>query len=150
MGARCDVRQTMLFGLTSSITFFTWTQRFICCLGVESHSNGWAFRSPDRTRALAGDYRNNIFSKLKTILEMTTLIKLECKIWDACSIQRSGWRFFDTHCLNMGVAPHLIELQAGWPTVRARGNRTDQPSMIHTYAEVRNMKETLMIPSKAC
>ena len=41
---------------TSGITFFTWTQCFICCLGVECLTNGWAFRRPDGTRALAGDF----------------------------------------------------------------------------------------------
>ena len=71
---------------TSGITFFTWTHRFICRLGVECLTNGWAFRRPDGTRALAGDYRNNIFSKLETILEMTTLVDPECKIWDAYGI----------------------------------------------------------------
>ena len=135
---------------TSGITFFTWTQRFICRLGREGRVDGWAFRRPNGIRALAGDYRNNIFSKLETILATTTLIEPECKIWDAYGIQRSGRRFFDTHCLNMKVQPHLIELQARWSTDRSRGNRTVQRSMLQTYAEVRNMKDTLVIPSKAC
>ena len=71
-------------------------------------------------------------------------------IWDDYGIQRSGRRFFTTHCINMGVLPFLIELQARWQTDRANGQRSVQRTMIHTYAEVRNMKDTLKKPSQAC
>ena len=50
----------------------------------------------------------------------------------------------------MGVLPFLIELQARWQTDRANGERTVQRTMIHTYSEIRNMKETLKKPSQAC
>ena len=134
----------------SGITFFTWTQRFIRKLGAAGRVDGWAFQRADGTRAKASDYRENIFSRLETIQATTSLIDPECDIWDAYGIQRSGRRFFTTHCTNMGVLPHLIELQARWSTDRANGDRSVQRTMIHLYSEVRNMKGTLKQPSQAC
>ena len=134
----------------SGIKFFEWTQRFVMCLAKEGISEGWAFQSRDGTRAKAAEYRDNIFSKLEIIQATTTLIDPECNVWDDYGVQRSGRRFFATHCTNMGVAPHLIELQARWQTDRANGVRMIQRSMLHTYSEVRNMKDTLLKPSKAC
>jgi hypothetical protein len=134
----------------SGITFFTWTQRFINRLASDGRVEGWAFLRPDGTRAKASDYRNNIFSKLEEIQATSLLIDPDCDVWEDFGIQRSGRRFFTTHCTNMGVKPYLIELQARWQTDRANGERTVQRSMIHTYSEVRNMKETLRQPSQAC
>ncbi len=45
---------------------------------------------------------------------------------------------------------HDIELQCRWSTDRANSVRTVQQSMIHNYSEVRNMKQALIHPSKAC
>ena len=50
----------------------------------------------------------------------------------------------------MKVDKHDIELQCRWSTDRANGVRTVQRSMIHNYSEVRNMKQALIRPSKAC
>jgi hypothetical protein len=134
----------------SGIQFFRWTQRFVIRLSREGITEGWAFQSRDGTRAKASEYRDNIFSKLEIIQATTTLIDPECNVWDDYGVQRSGRRFFTTHCTNMGVQPHLIELQARWQTDRANGERTVQRSMLHTYSEVRNMKDTLLQPSRAC
>ena len=134
----------------SGITFFTWTQRFIWRLAWEGIFEGWAFQRPDGTRAKASDYKENLFTKLEIIQATTTLIDPECDIWTAYGVQRSGRRFFTTHCTNMGVPPHLIELQARWSTDRANGERSVTRTMIHLYSEVRNMKETLKQPSQSC
>ena len=80
----------------------------------------------------------------------TTLIDPGCSVWDEYGIQRSGRRFFTTRCTNMKVDKHDIELQCRWSTDRANGVRTVQRSMIHNYSEVRNMKQALIHPSKAC
>src|SRR5210317_1227494 len=108
------------------------------------------FQRTDGTRAKASDYRNNIFRKLEIIQATTTLIDPECDIWEEHGVQRSGRRFFTTHCTNKGVKPHLIELQARWQTDRAAGVRSVQRTMLHTYSEVRYMKESLIQPSLAC
>jgi hypothetical protein len=134
----------------SGIKFFTWTQRFIGRLAQDGIVEGWAFRRANGSRAMASDYRNNIFSKLETIQATTTLIDPECNIWDDYGVQRSGRRFFATHCINMKVPPHLIEIQARWSTDRANGERSVQRTMIHTYSEVRNMKDSLVLPSQSC
>ena len=133
----------------SGIPFFEWTQRFVVRLGMDGIDEGWAFQRPDGSRALASDYRDNIFSKLEIIQATTTLIDPECNIWDDFGIQRSGRRFFTTYAIICGVATFLIELQARWSTDRANGERSVKRSMIHTYAEVRNMKDTLKQPSQA-
>ena len=134
----------------SGIEFFTWAQRFVNRLADEGLYKGWAFQSPNGDRAVASDYRNNIFSKLEIIQSTTTLIDPRCNIWEDYGIQRSGRRFFTTHTTMKGVPPHLIELQARWSTDRANGERTVQRTMIHLYSEVRNMKETLILPSRSC
>ena len=135
---------------TSGIKLFRWTQRFIRILSKAGRHDGWAFKRLDGTRKKASDYRKNLFTKLEVIQNTTTLIDPECDVWEDYGAQRSGRRFFTTHCSNMGVPPHLIELQARWQTDRANGDRSVRRSMIHLYSEVRNMKDTLVKPSKAC
>ena len=134
----------------SGVKFFRWTQRFVRRLGMEGIHSGWAFQRADRSRAKASDYRGDIFRKLEMIQETTNLIDSECNIQEDYGIQRSGRRFFTAHCTNMGVSKHDIELQCRWSTDRANGVRTVQRSMIHNYSEVRNMKDSLIRPSKAC
>ena len=87
----------------SGITFFTWTQSFINRLASEGRVESWAFLRPDGTRAKASDYLNNIFSKLEEIQATSLLIDPDCDVWEDFEIQRSGRRFFTTHCINMGV-----------------------------------------------
>ncbi len=94
--------------------------------------------------------QDNIFRKLEIIQATTTLIDPGCSVWDEYGIQRSGRRFFTTRCTNVKVDKHDIELQCRWSTDRANGVRTVQRSMIHNYSEVRNMKQALIRPSKAC
>ena len=134
----------------SGIPFFTWAQRFVNIVSKNGRIDGWAFQRADGTRAKASDYRRNIFSKLEEIQATTSLIDPDVDIWEEFGIQRSGRRFFTTHTLKMGVKPFLIELQARWSTDRANGERSVQRTMIHNYAEVRNMKDTLKKPSQAC
>ena len=134
----------------SGIKFFRWTQRFINKLGMKGRYDGWAFLRPDGSRAKAADYREDIFSKLETIQATTSLIDPQCDVWNDYGIQRSGRRFLNTHATNMGVSPHMINLQMRWSTDRAKGVRTVQRTMIHTYAEVRNMKDSLVRPSQSC
>jgi hypothetical protein len=89
--------------MSLGIQFFTWTQQFLRRLGQEGYKDGWAFRRPDRSRAKASDYQDNIFWKLEIIQATTSLIDPECSIWDEYGVQRSGWRFFTTRCSNMKV-----------------------------------------------
>lgn len=117
-------------------------------VGRDGEVDGWAFKRKDGSRALASDYRKNIFSKLEEIQATTSLIDPACDIWEDYGVQRSGRRFFTTQTTIMGVKPHLIELQARWQTDRANGERSVQRTMIHTYSEVRNMKKALIRPSK--
>ena len=131
----------------SGIKMFSWTQRFLIHMAEQGFVDGWAFRRPDGTRAKASDYRNNIFRKLEIIQESSNLIDPECNVWEDFGVQRSGRRFFTTEATKNGVSPHLIELQARWQTDRAKGSRSVQRTMIHTYSEVRNMKDTLKKPS---
>ena len=138
-------------GVTNSgIKFFTWTQRFLLALGREGLHKGWAFQRSNGSHNKAKEYKEDIFLKLEIIQASTTFIDPECNIWDDYGVQRSGRRFFTTHCTNMGVLPHLIELQACWKTDRANGERTVQRTMIHLYSKIRNTKDTLVKPSKAC
>ena len=74
----------------SGIEFFKWAQRFITHLGYLGFEDGWAFRRSDGSRGKAGDYRNNIFSKLEVIQSTTSLIDPECNIWEDFGVQRSG------------------------------------------------------------
>ena len=134
----------------SGIRFMSWTQRFLARLEHEGHTDGWAFKRANGDRAKASDYRKNIFSKLETIQATTTLIDPDCDIWDDYGIQRSGRRFLNTRCINMKVSKLDIELQMRWSTDRANGVRTVVRSMLHTYAEVRNMIGSLIRPSKVC
>ena len=55
---------------------------------------------------------------------------------------------FATEATRNKVPAHVVELQCRWQTDRAAGKRTVQRSMIHTYSEVRNMKDTLIEPSQ--
>ena len=149
-GGVADCYMVPIAGETrSGIRFFEWSRRFVVRLAQEGHYSGWAFRRRDGTRALAADYRDNIFAKLEKIQQETMLIDPDCDVWDDYGIQRSGRRFFTTECLIQGVNKHEIELQCRWSTDRANGERTVQRSMVHTYSEVRNMKEVLLRPSKA-
>ena len=133
----------------SGIQFFRWTKRFVLRLSQEGITEGWAFRRLDMTRAIAANYRDNIFNKLATIQQTTNLIDPDCKVWEDYGLQRSGRCFFTSECANQGVDPHDVELQCRWSSDRASGDHTVQRSMIHTYAEVRNMKDSLVRPSKA-
>ena len=109
-------------------------------LSLKGVSDGWAFRKPDGTRALAADYKSNIFNKLEVIQQTTNLIDHACNIWRDFGVQRSGRRWFTSECANKGVLPHEVELQCHWSTNRSNGERTVQRSMIHTYSEMRNMQ----------
>jgi hypothetical protein len=134
----------------SGIQFFAWTQQFIRRLARKGFEDGWAFRRMDGSRAKASDYQDNIFHKLEIIQATTTLIDPGCSVWDEYGIQRSGRCFFTTRCTNMKVDKHNIKLQCRCSTDRANGVRTIQQTMIHNYSEVRNMKQALTHPSKAC
>ena len=134
----------------SGMQFFKWTQRFLFAIAQNGQEEGWAFQRSDGTRAFASDYKVNIFEKLEIMQATTSLIDPGCEIWEDYGIQRSGRRFFTSHATNMGVKRHLIELQARWMVDRANGDRAVQRSMIHVYSEMRNMKEALIKPSKAC
>ena len=133
----------------SGIEMFTWTHRFLVHMGDMGFVEGWAFRRPDGTRAKTSDYWNDIFKKLVEIQSTTNLIDAECNVWEDFGVQRSGRRFFATEATKNGVSTHLIELQARWQTDRAAGRQAVQRTMIHTYSEVRNMKDKLMEPSQA-
>lgn len=132
----------------SGIQMFKWTQRFVTKLGLDGRVDGWAFARPDGSKARASDYKDDIFKKLEVIQSTTTLIDQECDIWDDYGVQRSGRRFFTTHATNMGVPPHIIELQARWSTDRANGVRSVKRTMLHLYSEMRNMKESLIRASQ--
>lgn len=138
-------------GITGSgVQIFNWTQRFIRRLEMAHRKDGWAFRSPDGiNRAKAMDYADDIFTKLEWLQENTNLIDPLCTIREDYGMQRSGRRFFDTQCINKRVSRTDIEFQCRWQTDRAKGGRTVQRSMLHTYAEIRNMKSTLLRPSQA-
>jgi hypothetical protein len=138
-------------GVTGSgVKVFEWTQRIIKRLSLIGRVDGWLFRGDDgERRALAGDYAENIYQKLEHLAQTTTLIDPGCDIRNEYGVQRSGRRFFDTQCLNMKVSPTDIEFQCRWRTDRAKGGKTVKRSMLHTYAEVRNMKATLLRPSQA-
>lgn len=133
----------------SGIQFFTWTQRFLSKLSMEGRTDGWAFERADGSRATASDYKRNIFSRLEVIQATTNLIDSECDVWEDFGVQRSGRRCFATVCTNNDVPLHLVELQARWQTDRAKGERTVQRTMLHTYSEIRNMKDSLVKPSYA-
>ena len=132
------------------IEAFKWAQRFVVILSKAGYEDGWAFRRADGSRAVAGDYRENIFGKLQQIQATTTLIDPECNVWEDYGIQRSGRRFLTSHATNMGVPPHDLELQMRWSTDRAVGEQTVHRSMVHTYSEIRNMKKSLLRPSQVC
>ena len=132
------------------IKFFRWAKRFVNRLEMEGLTDGWAFQRSDGSRAFAGDYRRNIFTKLETIQATTSLIDPLCDVWADYGIQRSGRRFLTTHATNMGCPPHFIILQMRWSTDRANGVRSVKRSMIHVYSEVRNMKRSLKEPSQLC
>jgi hypothetical protein len=135
---------------SSGIQFFTWTRRFIRQLKWEGFKDGWVFRREYGSSAKASDYQDSIFCKLEIIQATTTLINPGCSVWDEYSIQRSERQFFTTRCTNMKVDKHNIKLQCWWSTDRVNDMRTVQQSMIHNYLEVRNMKQALIRPSKAC
>jgi len=148
-GGVADCYMVPIAGETrSGIRFFEWTRRFVVRMAREGYFEGWAFRREDGRRAVAGDYREDIFTKLEKIQQETDLIDPECKVWEDYGVQRSGRRFFTTECAIQGASTHEIELQCRWSTDRANGERTVQRSMVHTYSEVRNMREVLVRPSK--
>ncbi len=138
-------------GVTGSgVRIFEWTQRFIRRLELVNRIDGWAFQDVEGSRrAKAMDYADDIFSKLEWIQDNTSLIDDKCSVRDDFGMQRSGRRFFYTQCLNMKVSKTDIEFQCRWQTDCSKGGRTVQRSMIHTYAELKNMKSTLLRPSKA-
>jgi hypothetical protein len=138
-------------GVTGSgIRVFEWTLRAIKCLEMAGRTDGWMFRKRDGIeRAVAGDYAENIYRKLEHLQLTTSLIDSGCDVREEYGIQRSGRRFFDTQCINMKVSKTDIEFQCRWRTDRAKGGKTVKRSMLHTYAEVRNMKPTLLRPSQA-
>lgn len=149
-GGIADCYMVPIAGETrSGIKFLEWTRRFVVRVAQEGHCDGWAFRRVDGKRAVAADYREDIFNKLERIQQDTGLIDPDCNVWEDYGVQRSGRRFFTTECVIQGVDKHEIELQCRWSTDRANGERTVQRSMVHTYSEVRNMKEALVRPSKA-
>jgi hypothetical protein len=149
-GGIADCYMVPIAGTTKSgIRFFQWTRRFADRLALEGKVSGWAFTKPDGTRALAADYKNNLFTKLEEIQQTTNLIDPACNVWRDFGTQRSGRRWFTTECANKGVPKHEVERQCHWSTDRANGERTVQRSMIHTYSEMRNMKEALIRPSKS-
>jgi hypothetical protein len=137
-------------GITGSgVLFFEWTQRFVRRLEKAGRIDGWAFRKDDgKTRALASDYQEYIHTKLEHLQKTTNLIDPQCNIREDYGNQRSSRRFFDTECINKKVSKIDIECQCRWSSDRAAGGRTVHRSMVHTYAEVRNMEETLVRPSK--
>jgi len=138
-------------GLTGSgLQVFRWTQRFVIMLRKYNRTTGWAFRKEDNTtRATASDYAEEIYGKLEHLQNTTCLIDARCCVREDYGMMRSGRRFFDTHCLNMKVSPTDIAFQCRWQQDRAKGGATVHRSMIHTYAEIRNMKPTLLRPSQA-
>ena len=138
-------------GVTGSgVRVFDWTQRIILRLERVGRIDGWLFRGENGIdRAYASDYADNIYTKLETLQRTTNLIDPGCDVREEYGIQRSGRRFFDTQCINMGVSSTDIEFQCRWRADRAKGGRTVKRSMLHTYAEVRNMKKTLLRPSQA-
>lgn len=138
-------------GVTGSgVRIFEWTQHFIRRLEIAHRTEGWAFRDENGVhRAKAMDYADDIFSKLQWLQDNTSLIDSKCNVREDYGMQRSGRRFFDTQCLNMKVSKIDIEFQCRWQTDRSKGGRTVQRSMVHTYAELKNMKATLLRPSKA-
>ena len=149
-GGVADCYMVPIAGTTKSgMKFFQWTRRFVDRLALQGRRDGWAFSKPDGTRALAADYKSNIFKKLEEIQQTKNLIDPACNIWRDFGVQRSGRRWFTSECANKGVLPHEVELQCHWSTNRANGERTVQRSMIHTYSEMRNMKEVLIRPSKS-
>ena len=131
-----DCYMIPIAGVTGSgIKVFVWTQRFIGRLAMDGIKQGWAFRKPiTGKRALASDYRDDIFSKLEYIQASTNLIDPECAVWDDYGVQRSGRRCFTSECRNQGVDPEDIELQCRWSTERANGHRQVQRTMLHTYS----------------
>ena len=146
-GGIADCYMVPIAGTTrSGMKFFRWTKRFVARLALEGYDKGCAFRRPDGTRAMAADYKNDIFTKLEVLQETTHLIDDMCQVWKDYGQQRSGRRWFTSECANKGVSPHEVALQCRWSTDRASGERTVQRTMIHTYAEMRNMKEVLIRP----
>lgn len=136
-------------GVTGSgVRIFEWTQRFVYRLRLEERTSGWAFQREDGSRALGSDYADDIYTKLERLQAETNLIEDDCDVKSAFGMMRSGRRFFDTECINKKVSRTDIEFQCRWATDRAAGGRTVQRSMIHTYAEIRNMKKTLIRPSE--
>ena len=113
-----------------------WTQRFVARLELANGTQGWAFQRESGTKAKASDYRVDIFSWLEKIQAHIALIDKDCNIWAEYGVQRSGQRFFTTHCTNKRVPRHEIELQCRWQVNRATGHRTVSCSTIHTYYEI--------------
>ena len=129
----------------SSVQVFEWTQRVIKRLVLVGQVDGWLFWADNGVdRAFASDYAENIYNKLETLQRTTELIDSGCDVREEYGIQRSGRRFFNTQCINMGVSSTDIEFQCRWRSDRAKGGRTVKQSMLHTYPEVRIMKTALL------
>ena len=133
----------------SGIEVFKWTKRFVTQLEKAGRTSGWAFRGYDGTRARASDLMEDIYQKLEDIQRDTNLIDPACNVRQEYGAMRSARRFFDTECLNQGVSETDIAFQCRWTTDRNKGGATVQRKMVHTYAEVRNMRTTLIRPSLA-
>lgn len=133
----------------SGIPFFVWTQRFVGALQRKGITEGWAFQRRDGSRALASDYRTNIFGKLEMIQQNTNLIEKDVDVWEEYGVQRSGRRFFVTECQVRKIPQSVIEAQCRWRTERTKGKQRVARSMMQLYSEVRNMKSVLIQPSKA-
>lgn len=131
----------------SGIRFFEWTQRFVGALHRRGLTEGWAFQRTDGSRALASDYRANIFEKLEWIQQNTNLIEKDVDVWEEYGMQRSGRRFFVTECQNQKIPQSVIEAQCRWRTERTKGKQKVARSMMQLYSEVRNMKSVLIQPS---
>jgi len=132
----------------SGIKFFASTQRFLGRLAVEGYEDGWAFKRHNGDRAKTSDNRNNIFTKLENIQATASVIDPDCNIWDDFGVQRSGRWCFATIYTICNIPKHLDELQCRWSIDRENGVRTVQRLMMHNYSEVRNMKDSLVQPSK--
>ena len=134
----------------SGIKFFRWTQRFVRRLEEEGFIDGWAFRREDGSRAKASDYRSSIFERLEEIQNTNPeLIDPAVNVTEDYGVQRSGRRFFDTECQNQRVSSDDIKAQCRWAAERAAGGRTVHRGMVDCYSDYRNMRPTLLRPSKA-
>ena len=96
----------------SDITFFEWTQRFVCPLAMDEKCDGWAFKNGDDTHAKAAHYMEDIYQQLETIQVETSLIDRDCNIRAEYGAQQSGRRFLTTtEAIIKEVKPYVVEYQ---------------------------------------